>query len=95
MINERGRKSERERKKEGREKSRGTRRGKRIEESSHTFPSLSKKKTTTTTVAFATTEALEEIARVVQQNVSAWWKWKSEGADAGVALENEIVASKN
>ena len=54
--------------------------------------SLSKKKNEPSpkTVAFATTEALEEIARVVEKNIAAWWEWKLAGADPGVRLENEV-----
>lgn len=44
-------------------------------------------------MAFATTEALEEIARVVEQNIAAWWEWKRAGADEAVVLENEVVAA--
>ena len=49
----------------------------------------------TKTVAFATTEALEEIARVVEKNIAAWWEWKRAGADPRVVLENEVVAPKS
>lgn len=52
---------------------------------SHSLP-LKKTKT----VAFATTEALDEIARVVEKNIQAWWEWKLAGADPGVELENEV-----
>lgn len=68
--------------------------GKHNENKTHPiFPRLSLKQLKKT-VAFATNEALEEIARVVQKNITAWWEWKRAGADASVVLENEVVATK-
>lgn len=45
-------------------------------------------------MAFATHEALEEIARVVEGNILAWWRWKQSGEGEGTAFENEVVAKK-
>ena len=82
---ERERESERGREREPREEENK----KKTHSSPHPLFSLSKK---ISTVAFATKEALEEIARVVEGNIAKWWEWREAGADPGVVLENEVVA---